>query len=187
MNLGPYLSIPYLKNRYDILWLDENNIKIRDEITEGIKTIRISNDKVKEEIILELYPGKNKAMLFDKINNHKIAEFDIEKHPFDKNSYIMWDLIPCTVSEYLDNIFGNKSFYFYHDIHYAANKLCFDILQSIRYDNYASDSRFVEIQNDCDLIVKDKKFRKVVNDAKGKFDSYFYQALELNPLSVTSR
>ena len=183
---GPYRSIQYLKKRYDISWLDENNIKIRDEITEGIKIIRISHDKGKEEIILKVFPEKNKAILLEKINNHKIAEFDIEKHLFEKNSYIMWDLIPCNVSEYLDNLFGNKSFYFYHDMDDAAVRLCFDILQSIRYDNYGSDNRFAEIQNDRDLIVQDKKFRKLANYAKGKFESYFYHELELNPLTVTS-
>jgi hypothetical protein len=95
------------------------------------------------------------------------------------------DFIPITFNQYLDNLFANELFYFYNDIEYAVNKLCFAILQSIRYDNYVSPYRFSGSQGDCHILVKDKKFRQLANDAKGKFDSYFYHELELNPLPPT--
>ena len=186
---APIMSLGYWSKRYNISWLAENSVKIRDEITQdNKKIIRISNEKgnKEEELILNLYPETNKAILLDKKNNHKIAEFEIEKHPFEKNSYIMWDLIPVTVSRHLDDLFSNRLFYFYHDIEYAVNKLCFDILQYIRYDNYLSDDEFNERQGDCNILVNDKKFRKLANDAKGKFDPYFFHELELNPLPILS-
>jgi hypothetical protein len=142
----------------------------------------LSNEKANEELILKIYPETNKAILSDNRNNHEIAEFDLQKHPFEKNSYIMWDLIPVTFSEHLDHMFSNELFYFYHDMEYAVNKLCFDILQDIYYDLYLSNERFNESLGDCEIVVKDKKFRKLANNAKGKFDSYFYHELDLNPL-----
>lgn len=157
-----------------------------DEITDDKKIIRISNEKGKEELILEVYPEKNKAILLDKRNNREIAEFDIEEHPLDKNSYIMSDLIPITLSKHLDNLFSNELFYFYHDMEYAVNKLCFAILQHIYYDLYLSNDKFNESLGDCQIVVNDRKFRELANNSRGKFDSYYYHELDLNPLPSIS-
>lgn len=184
---GPYSSIAYLKNRFKIPWLDETNIKIRDEITkDNNKIIRISNEKGSEELILKIYPETKKAKLLDNSNNHEIANFDLEKHLFKDNSYIMWDILPVTVRGYLDTLFSNKLFYFYHDMEYAVNKLGYDILQYIHYDNYLPDNEFNERQGDRNILENDHKFRKLANNGKGSFDRYMYHELELNPLPITS-
>ncbi|MDR4512334.1 MAG: hypothetical protein MRJ93_11600 [Nitrososphaeraceae archaeon] len=182
---GPYDSISYLKNRYNISWLDEENLKIRDEITEeNKKIIRVYNEKERQELVLKINLETNRTILVDNSNNNEIAKFDLEKHPFEKNSYIMWDLIPCTPNQYLDHLFENPLFYFYDDMKNNLNNLCFSILQNISYDVYLPTDEFNERLQDCDTIVNDKIFRKLADNLRGEFDSYFYHELELKPLPV---
>jgi len=49
-----------------------------------------------------------------------------------------------------------------------------------------SNDEFNERQKNCNVIVNDKKFHNLANDVKGKFHSYFYHELELNPLPQAS-
>jgi hypothetical protein len=183
---GPKFSIDYLRNRYDIQWLDENNIKVIDEVIEDKKIIRITNEKGKEELIVELHPETQNAILLDTKTNSEIAEFGIDKHIDYENGYVLLDFIPLTLNQYLDHLFNNKSFYFYYDIENSLHELCFTILQAIRYDPYATADMFCEIQRNCEIIVKDVKFRKLAEQSRGISEKTYYHELDIHPIPRTN-
>jgi len=184
---GPKFSIDYLRNRYNIQWLDENNIKVIDKVIEDKKIIRITNEKGnKEELIVELHPETQNAVLLDTKTNSEIAEFGIDRHIDYKNSYVLLDFIPLTLNQYLDHLFKNKLFYFYYDVEDSLHELCFTILQAIRYDPYATADKFCEIQRNCEIIVKDVKFRKLAEQSRGTSEKTYYHELDIHPISRTN-
>jgi hypothetical protein len=184
---GPKFSIDYLRNRYDIQWLDENNIKVIDEVIEDKKIIRITNEKGnKEELIVELHPETQNAMLLDTKTNSEIAEFGIDIHIDYENGYVLLDFIPLTLNQYLDHLFKNELFYFYYDIEDSLHELCFTILQVIRYDPYATADKFYEIQRNCEIIVKDVKFRKLAEQSRKTSEKTYYHELDIHPIPRTN-
>jgi hypothetical protein len=171
---GPRGFLQGLKMSSKIKWIDIDNTKII-EVEKG-KLFKIHDGK-KNELFLQIYPERNKAVLSDK--NHKIKEFNLEKYP--SGNYAITYFNPVMVEDYIDERFKNSHFYFYYEIYEYESEFCNSMLEYMHneYNIMNEEQRMVKRQ-DCIAIAKDKHFQEIASEYKQVVDSRYGSFIKLS-------
>ena len=171
---GPRGFLQGLKMSSKIKWIDIDNTKII-EVEKG-KLFKIHDGK-KNELFLQIYPERNKAVLSDK--NHKIKEFNLEKYP--SGNYAINYFNPVMVEDYIDERFKNPHFYFCYEIYKYESEFCNSMLEYMHneYNIMNEEQRMVKRQ-DCIAIAKDKNFQYIASFYKEMVDSYYESYIKLS-------
>jgi hypothetical protein len=105
---GSRRFIEHLRDKFKINWLEERNTKII-EIRKN-RIIKFCNGK--NELVLRIYPEKNKGILLE--GKTKIAQFIVEE--LSKDSFLIQEFIPSTAGDYLQKMLNSENFYFHHEM-----------------------------------------------------------------------
>ena len=165
---GSKQFIEYIKNEFNIKWLDVNNTKIT-EVEKG-KLFKISNGK-NNELLFELHPERDIAIISER--NRKIDEFDIEK--WGEWNYNVRHFNPFMVEDYVDKKFDAKKYYVVDNIKAYAHELCHSILERMfnDYQYPLNEDEKIRRRQICKAFSKDKKFQAIAHDVKREFDSSY--------------
>lgn len=156
--------ILYIKRKFNIMELDENNSKIEEMKKSEILMIT-SNTKV---LFLKLDEEKNKAILYTQNDNIKeiIFNFDLEKF---EDIYVISEFIPQTIEQ---EIISRQGIIEREFKEICLPKLIFSILEN-HYRTYRSFSQINEDMQDYILLASNHEFMKNVKKIKHDFDSKF--------------
>ena len=169
---GSKQFIEYLKNKFNIEWLDVNNTKIIEVDKNRLFKICDEKNSKNDELLFELYPERGIAILSER--NYKILDwFNIEGCSGDFN---IRHFNPFMVEDYIDAEFDAKNKYcILNNIDTFAHELCHSILEYLFGGslNPLTEEEKINRRQECIAFAKDKKFQAIAHDINREVDSSF--------------
>jgi hypothetical protein len=155
--------INYLKDKFDIKWLDVDKTQIIE--IEKNKLIEIVND-MQNSLLLEVFIGENKTVLSHK-DGTTIFEFDLQK--IGEESYLLCEKV--STDELIKKIFLGHYSWFNVEMRNSLFELINKILN---YTVQASDEIHFKKNNEINLSIKvlarDRNFLSHIEMVKENFD-----------------